>query len=418
MLPAAIGAVVGGSYAFYYRGTYDPPVTPEIGLDQITRSSRVVQGFGEAPTQREGLFLLDEAHFNQFETGELDSLLGRIGDTGYAVEVLERLPGAGARLAQLDSKLREADSFAVAVPGVGYSEAEVELVKEFVRKGGRLLLVGDPSRDNQLNSLAEPFGMVFRQDFLYNMVENESNFANVFIRNFEPHAITQGLREITLYTAGSIRTSGTGLAFGDQNTYSYNVERTEPLSPLAQAAEGDVVGVSDLTFFLTPQNAVSDNSHLIANLAAYLTQGDRSRDLADFPHFFQDDVDILVISPDLFSLGTEVRELLADFQIPSAIGRVEDFAADTVFLGLYQDAAQVTHYLGIGGVGVAEALRTPFTPDIDPTGTAVLLLQQEGERKVLVILGHSPGELAFLMQALRTGQFRAGLVGDLLGVYG
>lgn len=278
--------------------------------------------------------------------------------------------------------------------------------------------MSEPSRPHDLNSLSEAFGISFRQDYLYNVVDHDRNHANVFIRDFEPHRITERLQQITLFTASSIKHSGTAIADADINTYSSVVERVEPFLPLVYTEGGKVVAISDLTLFISPQDAISDTGRLIANMAAYLTQGNRSHDLADFPNFFQDDVDILMLSPDLFSQGTEVRNLLADFQLPSAIARVADFGADTVFVGLYQDASQVVHYLDAGGVGVGETLRTPFTSDISPAGTSVLMLQQEGERNVLLILGHSPVDLAILVQALRTGQFRAGLVEDLLGVYG
>ena len=77
----------------------------------------------------------------------------------------------------------------------------------------------------------------------------------------------------------------------------------------------------------------------------------------------------------------------------------------------------MVHYLDIAGVQVGATLRTPFTANIDASGTAVVLLQQDGRRNVLIILGSGPGAVSEMVRQLATGQFRSGLVGDFLGVY-
>ena len=59
---------------------------------------------------------------------------------------LEDPAQAQPRLLQLAEKLRRADSFAVILPQVAYTETEAALVKQFVQKGGKLLLVSDPAR--------------------------------------------------------------------------------------------------------------------------------------------------------------------------------------------------------------------------------------------------------------------------------
>ena len=410
LLPVAIGAFIGGAYGFYYRGGYSPPVSPDLGLQGTPLPTPLLQAFGKVTPGRDGVFLLDKAHRNSFGDGELDRLLARVSESGYSIDILDSLR-------DLDGKLRRADVFAVMVPNRGYSEEEVDLVNEFVRKGGRLLLVGDPTLRHDLNSLSEAFGILFRDDFLYNVVEHEGIYRNVYVRNFTPHPVTEGLQEIALYSAGSIKASGPVLAFSDENTYSSLIDRVEPFSPLVGSEDGNVVGVSDLTFFTAPENAVSDNDLLIANLASYLTAGQRTRDLADFPHFFKGDVDILLGNPELFPIGTDLKAVLAAFQTSSEMRPVEDITRDTVFLGTYNDADDVAHYLAIAGVQVGDTLRAPFTADIEIRGTAIVLLQQDARRNVLVVLGSTDGVVGEMVRVLGNGQFLAGLVGDFLGVY-
>ena len=94
------------------------------------------------------------------------------------------------RQQQLEAKLRKADSFAVIAPRSSYSESEAALVESFVRKGGKLLLVSDPSRPQQINSLAEWFGLDFLPDYLYNTIDYDLNFRNIFVRDFQPDRLT------------------------------------------------------------------------------------------------------------------------------------------------------------------------------------------------------------------------------------
>ena len=102
----------------------------------------------------------------------------------------------------------------------------------------------------------------------------------------------------------------------------------------------------------------------------------------------------------------------------------EDSSRDAVFLGLYDDAPEVAQYLQLAGVqvngqvnGIEGGLRTPFTEDMDTQDTGVILLHATGERRVLVALADSQESLDQLVSQLRSGGFRAGLLGDFVGVY-
>ncbi len=148
-----------------------------------------------------------------------------------------------------------------------------------------------------------------------------------------------------------------------------------------------------------------------------MTYRQRIYELTDFPHFFKDDVDILLGRSPLFDLAAQVKGMLADFQTSSDIRGVEDITKDTLFLGLYQDSAQVAQYLEVAGIQLDGVLRTPFTPDIEPQDTAIILLHPGQERHVLVILGDSEDALRDAVSLLTSGSFRDGLVGDFVGVY-
>ena len=411
-------------YFTFYPGDYDAPPTARIPFEEISAPSSNIDSFVELPPGQEGLLLVDGIHRNDFQPGEIGALLSRVADRGYEVEFLgggDRFgfPSIGGiqREFLLDEALRRADSLAVVLPTVPYGSREVDLVDRFVQKGGRLLLMADPTRAHEINSLAGRFGVAFQPDYLYNTREYDINFQNIFIRDFRPDQVTRGLHQIVLYTAGSIRSSGTGLAVTDGNTRSALIERIEPFYPMVVAGEGRVLAISDLTFMIPPQDSILDNDRLVANMADYLTTSTREFELGDFPHFLKSGVDILLRGPELFDTGTSLRNALSEFQIESAIRGVEDLSRDTVFLGLYAEADDLAQYLDVAGIQVDGALRTPFTPEMATSRAAIILLHRTENRNVMVILGESGLALTDMVNRLASGIFRNGLVSEFLGVY-
>ena len=287
-------------------------------------------------------------HGNAFRESEIITLSSRVASRGYEVEFIGDSGdfysgGEGTRLHRLEEKLRRADSFLVILPREAYSEAESALVERFVQKGGKLLLVSDPTRPHQINTLAERFGLDFQPDYLYNVIEYDLNFQNILVREFQPDELTTGLDAITLYTAGSVRSSGPGLAFTDANTRSSLVETAEDLYPIAWGNSRNVLAIADFTFMVPPHNSLLDNDKLVSNIADYFTVSEREFDLADFPHFYEggleNSIDILLGRPSLWGIGTQVKNGLAAHQMSSQIRGAEDVSRDTVFLGLYEDAA-------------------------------------------------------------------------------
>ena len=414
-----------GAYFFFYGGGYDAPSEAEIPFDSIVRPTSNFSTFTEAPLRGDGLLLVDEGHGNDFSKGEISILLSRVSARGHDIEFIGepaffggfgRLD-QGVRFDLLEEKLRQANSLAVILPDDPFTREEVDLVERFVAKGGKLLLLDDPTRRSDINSVAERFGINFLPDYLFNSVDYDINFQNIFIQDFRLDKITEGLSKIALYTAGSIRSSKPGLAYTDVNTRSSIVERIEPHYPIAKSTNDRVLAIYDLTFMVPPQNSILDNDRLIANIADYLTSNERLFDLADFPFFFQDKVDILLGRSSLFDQGTAIKSLLSEFLIGSEIVGTEDITKDTVFLGLYQDSSAVAQYLEIAGIRIDDSVRTPFTPAIGQEGTAFILLHAGADRHVLAILAESEAALGDMVSQLDLGDFRTGLVSDFVGVY-
>ena len=424
LLPLVGGGTFAGLYFFYYQGNYVPPPSVDIPFEQIYSP-----GIAAAPAvdsggvqNREGLLVIDALHENSFMESEIVTLSSWVANRGYDVEIIggsdsEQEKG---RLQWLEEKLRRADSFVVMLPQQAYSEAEADLVERFVDKGGKLLLVSDPTRPNQINALAKRFGLEFRPDYLYNTVEYDQNFRHIFIRDFQPDALTNGLDTIALYISGSVRSSGPGLAVTDVNTKSSLVEAQQNFYPIAWGDRRNVLAVGDFTFMVPPYNSLLDNDKLLSNLADYLTDSQRSFDLADFPYFYRDDpeesVDILLGQDSLWDSGVEMRNGLSVAGVSSSISAVEDVSRDAVFLGLYDNALDVGQYLQAAGISIDDVVNVPSALQLDRVGTAITLLHREEGRHVLVILADTPEALSKAVSALLDGEFRKDLVNDFMGV--
>ncbi len=430
LLPLFAAAAFGGVFFYFYQGGYDAPSSTDIPYHEIPARSAASGTVADSPgaQERQGLLLVDAQHVNAFAENEIISLTSKVANRGVAVEFvgdfspLEDPEQIGPRLQQLAAKLRQADSFVVILPQTGFSDAESALVESFVQKGGKLLLVSDPSRPQQINTLAERFGLDFQPDYLYNTVENDLNFRNIFVRDFQPDRLTAGLDAVTLYAAGSIRSPGPGLAFIDSNTKSSLLESAGGLSPMAWGDSRNVLALADLSFMAPPQDSLLDNDRLVSNIADYLTDSERTYDLADFPYFYKpgpdNEVDILLGRSSLLQTGLQVKRGLAAYRLSSEISPVEDLSRDTVFLGLYEDAPQVAPYLQTAGVRVDDILGTPFTQDLGLAGNGTIVLDrgQDG-RYVLIVLADTPETLAATVAGLISGEYRGGLLSDFVGVY-
>ena len=424
LLPIFAVATFAAGYFFFYRGSYDPPPSVNIPFEQITSPAVApVAATASSVTQvQEGLVLVDDLHLNSFTESEISTLISMVANRGYDVEVIDisSTVEGQTRLQMLEQRLRRATSFAVMLPRTSYSEEEIDLVQRFVDKGGKLLLVSDPTRPNRINALAKRFGVEFRPDYLYNTVEYDLNFRHIFVRDFQPAPLTSGLDTIVLYVAGSIQSSGPGIGVSDTNTKSSLGEAAESFYPIALGSTSNVLAVADFTFVVPPYNSLLSNQQLLSNVADYLTDSQREFDLADFPHFYEssldNSIDIVLGQPSIWNIGLEMRTGLSDYGLSSRISGEEDLSRNTVFLGLYEDSRAVSQYLQAAGISAGDVLSLPFAPELDREDTSIALLHRDRDRYVLVVLADKPAVLSEALGSLFSGAFRNQLVNDYLGL--
>ncbi len=293
LLLAGIVVVLLVKGIFYYGGFYSPSAreTPDYGAlvpaePPLTKFSDVVSG------EHKGTILIDTAHKNSFVPEELSVLLSRLISRGLTVrfttaqdslskELLGKDNGGKTPVAVKPSSGEKEEppplAFIVISPDSEFTRDEKKTVREFLDKGGKLLLISDPTRPSKINSLALDCELIFEDDYLYNMQENELNYRNIFVKDFKSNVVTKDLKKIALYTAGSITSNTGGIAFTDENTFSSRIETRKNLSPMALTDKPAVLAVYDLTFMTEPHNGIADNNQLITNIAIWLSSSTTSK---------------------------------------------------------------------------------------------------------------------------------------------
>ena len=270
--------VIGAQTLFFYRGMYSAPPMNVYDVEDIQVSLHLPAEFIDVHGTGTGTVLIDSSHDNSFRPAELNLLAYRIISRGYSIEYSEGN-------ASLEERLADASSYVVISPATSFSSEEVEQIKNFVDDGGRLMLIDDPTRpvqesecpyygsgstaEDKMNTLSTEFGIVYWDDYLYNLKDNDGNFRYIYLTDFENNSITKKLNKIVFYTACSISPLEKGMIFTDENTYSSAREVPGRYSPVV-LTDSNVLAIGDLTFLTEPYN-VLDNNQLISNIADFLT---------------------------------------------------------------------------------------------------------------------------------------------------
>ena len=442
ILLTGIIVVVLGQGLFYYSGFYSPPPSQMPSYEQIVVPMAPSTEFFDVYEQGEGIILIDLAHDNAFDIEELNVLMMRLISRDLTIKFL------GVE-DDLEEKLRLADALGVMLPVANYSEEEVKLVKEFVDKGGKLLLIADPTRPSKVSSLSAEFGLVFEGGYLYNLKENDGNFRNVFISQFATNELTKNLTKMVLYTAGYISPATNGIAFTDDNTFSSVMEVKGRLSPIALSSNSKVLAISDLTFMSEPYNAVYDNNQFISNIADWLAESERIFLLSDSPHCISDDLAIAYADPSLLDMATRLKVLLSDMGKEAEISQHEvlfTLSKDTIFLGLFKEIEAVKSYLERANISITteekeeeeekeKAVPTPEAKneeeepekllitieiggmgEVYKEGTSLIYLSGEVGKRLLLILADTEDMLKETVDLLEEGEFRQWLVTDQLAI--
>ena len=203
LLPLSAGVALLAAYLFFYdgldfTGSYDPQEAVALALDDLVLSTVTVKSFTGTPEPRDGLMVIDRMHGNNFSDDEMVAFFSRVESHGFETRPIGTtgMPPP-ARALVLESELKEADTLAIILPRVSFTDEEVGLIRDFIEKHGKVILIGDPARASVMNTIAKPLGLIFEDGFLYNLNEHELNYSNIYLRDFRADPLTDGLEQIT-----------------------------------------------------------------------------------------------------------------------------------------------------------------------------------------------------------------------------
>ncbi len=371
-------AFIIGRLFYYGVSSYAAPalpVLPQADLTVAARSQRLEAV--DNPAVSQGVVAIDYAHSNALYIEELNILLSKLVNRGYSYELITA-PAETDPLAvdisstttnDLIDKLRYAKALILPLPRFEYTPEEIAAIRQFVEKGGRVFIIGDPTRTvvvEPLNSIAGAFGIIFANDYLYSQVNNDNNYRNVVYSNFNESQVTQGLdqdNKVILYAAGSINAPGHEIIMGDDTTYSSVSEGGRKMAAAALTTADRVLAVGDLTFFGEPYSAAESNGTFINNIADFLAGGQREFELADFPYFLNQKIDL--VYDDSLVLNSQLDNSVKLKQLLEEQSRAVTFtdkigqANDVVFVSRFDKAEPVKEYLAKGGITILDLEQKP-----------------------------------------------------------
>ena len=294
--------------------------------------------------------LFDVSHGNIFALSELETLTDYIIHNGGQLNVTDYY-------GSLDDQLKKADAFVVIAPAISFEESERKAVARFVERGGRLLVIADPTRVylgdffimedmgimsnvDICNLLLEPYGISYSKAYVYNLIKNEGNFRNVYFNIIDKSPISADLEEVVFYGLHTIKTAPHPFIIGDENTLSSLTDRSSGLVAAASDAEGRVLALTDMNFMLPPYHRVADNGILTKNIAEFLSGSARERSLADFPYIFSRPVTLLIdaenaLDTEMLATITGAQHSMEELGLELNISNKPDFGHDLVAFGTF-----------------------------------------------------------------------------------
>ena len=412
-----------GRLVWFYRGWYSVPQVPEINDTQIILPLPPYKPFVDEPTDGDGLAVIDLSHNNNLEIDDLAPLRDRLTVRGVRVRTFDGSSGS------LGMQLRGATALVVVAPASPYSQEERDAVMAFVEDGGRVLLAADPTRPVPLspeelldmpsiffptsavpaiNSLANAFGVIYFDDYLYNMVDNEGNYRNVkFTTLDEEHPLTQDLEEVIFFAAHSLRTKGLSLITGDENILSPLRTGETELTAAALAADGLVLALGDVSVLTPSYHVIADNNRFLSNISDWLATAARDWDLKDFPYLYAGPVDLVqtfgdLLDPRLIVAIDGLQAVFEQAELSLTLQAEADSDHDVLLLGTFSDLDLVERYLTSAGISVTlEGVDRggQVGENIEDTITIEGLGTLDIKGTILYVVDHSKGRVVILVLA-------------------
>lgn len=363
---------------FYFRSPIDQaPEYEKFMVPLPTLATQPAPQFIESSSNKR--VLIDYAHTNRFNLAEIDSLTQALLHLNAGIE----LDKDGKNLA---SKLQESDAYIIIAPTTAFNIESIQTIEDFVKRGGRLLIVADPTRTNQnyyvdvqnsilyANQVIDPFRIAFEIDYIYSITNNEGNYRNVFAIPAEENKLTHDIENIVFYGAHPLSGVLVPLLKGDKTTLASGTDQGGDLVMAASSMNGNVLALGDMGFMVTPYHQVADNHRLVLNIAEFLAGESRPRTITDFPNLFTRPV-VILETEDLImdkNLLAELSSLQTVYEAQGLETTITNRAVegkDLLILGTYPSSSTLNNYLLSSGFEMKNPLMTDFISAATPSNT-------------------------------------------------
>lgn len=397
----------------YNQRSYRPPAIDAFNLAATPAPTNTPALAGQSAnisTQplRRGPIVVDLAHFNRLNPSSFQPLAAALAAQGVGmrfwisnidVTAMDSFLDFPDQSEGLAAQLVDASGLIVISPFFLWSKQEIAQVEAFVANGGRLFLISDPDVQGDwatvTNMVAEPFGIVFNDDYLYDTVENDENYTYFFQKTFLDQASTLSDSRIAFYGGRSIsgavidqvRSAPTTLSslrsgLSDFVTVAIGGEA-------ANTSSGRVLAMSDFDVLTEPYVTRHDNRRILTFVADFLGNGQREAALVNFPTYLDKTVALVVdssngINAQLLSQGAQLQQRLAQtgrtltlagtalLTATQAIstGVATTTTPDLIYLADFEAASTSTTLLqDIGITLVKEEIIPTLTPTVLPSAT-------------------------------------------------
>lgn len=423
---------IGLRLAWFYRGTYTPLEYQEVDGSSLVAPHEDFQTYEDEPIDSSGIVIFDLSHTNNIRSDDLTALHDRLTNRGVTVKIVTESGDSP------DVYLRDASALVVAAPTEEYTEDELSAIAAFVDAGGRLLLVADPTRTADfdigddlflavfpnsavpaMNSIANAFGIVYYDDYIYNLVDNQGNYRNVKFTDFNSDQdLTEGLDTVVFFASHSIRSDGIPILIGDENTRSPVRFGETELSPTALTNDGNVLALGDINFLIPPFHTIANNDHFLSNIANWLATAERDWDLRDFPFLFESSVDLIPltegrIDPQLLIQTDTLVSIFDSAGLSLNLTNDVETENDALMLGVFADADLIEDYLSSADVSVLEGededdsgnIEIEGVGTIGIEGTTLFLEDRNGDQTVVIALGEDAEAVVSALERLVSNDF-------------
>ncbi len=238
------------------------------------------------PSGNVGTVLIDQSRSNRFDREDVAPLVDAITRAGGRVQ----FPPPNA---DMGTTLSGVDVLVVVDPGSEYGRTDVESIRQFLDRGGRVVIFGEPNRNvveqqqqvqavlsterSHLTTLGSAFGISFGTQYLYDQQHNDGNFKNVLVGPPDnvSHPLVRGVDDVALDTAASVSADGGTVLLRTADTAKQGTSGQGGGFPVAVVnAGGNVLAVGDKGFLEPEFASVGDNDVFIARIVEFMADAD------------------------------------------------------------------------------------------------------------------------------------------------